>query len=127
MGITAENDSINVGMAPIRLDDQGTQTKEITLNGNDLFNNADVSLHRVDTELIGRSLSENETSSSMESACHDLGIVDVNSAVPMGRGFSSLQHNRVRVYPNKPNMVLPEGAFRLHFSDDKWVALSMDF
>ncbi|KAG0497209.1 hypothetical protein HPP92_001900 [Vanilla planifolia] len=40
---------------------------------------------------------------------------------------SSLLCNRVRVYPRKPDMVLPAGGTLLPFSDGAWVAVSLDF
>jgi len=81
----------------------------------------------VDIVVLEDSSSEDEASSSLESASNDNGTVDTNSESPMRGVACSLQCNRVRVYPNKPNLVLPEGASRLPFSDDKWVAISMDF
>lgn len=125
-GITAENDSNTVSMAPILHDDQGTHSKEIMLNGNGHIDKSDLSLHK-EIEVITDILSEEETSSSLESACNDLGIVaDVNSEMPMGVGTCSMQRNGGWVHPNKPHMVIP-GASWLLFSDDKRVAISMDF
>ncbi|KAL5228301.1 hypothetical protein ABZP36_016566 [Zizania latifolia] len=37
----------------------------------------------------------------------------------------SLLTNRVRVYPRRPDLVLPEGVTILPFSDDAWVAVSL--
>lgn len=43
-----------------------------------------------------------------------------------GGSNDSLLGKRVRVYPRKPNLVLPQGATLLPFSDDMWVAVSLD-
>ncbi|XP_043698180.1 double-stranded RNA-binding protein 1-like [Telopea speciosissima] len=40
---------------------------------------------------------------------------------------SSLLCNRVRIYPRMPNMVFPKDITILPISDDKWVAVSLEF
>ncbi|KAJ0989834.1 hypothetical protein J5N97_008190 [Dioscorea zingiberensis] len=50
-----------------------------------------------------------------------------NSDTLLDKGTSSLLCNRVRVYPRKPDIDLPEGATMLPFSDDLWVAVSLDY
>ena len=64
---------------------------------------------------------------SSPSDCSDHPITNVISKPPVGRAGSSLLCNRVRVYPRTPDMLLPEGAISLPFSDDMWVAVSLDF
>ncbi|KQK09975.1 double-stranded RNA-binding protein 1 [Brachypodium distachyon] len=44
----------------------------------------------------------------------------------VGCGCSMLT-NRIQVYPRRPDMVLPEGATVLPFSDEAWVAVSLPF
>ncbi|OVA00881.1 Double-stranded RNA-binding domain [Macleaya cordata] len=51
---------------------------------------------------------------------------NVNTELPL-ETKSSLLCNRVRVYPRKPDMVFPKGITVMPISDDKWVAVSLDF
>ncbi|XP_042469917.1 double-stranded RNA-binding protein 1-like isoform X1 [Zingiber officinale] len=50
-----------------------------------------------------------------------------HSELPMAGSSRSMLCNRVQVYPRKADMVLPEGGTTLPFSDDSWVAVSLDF
>nr|XP_019703113.1 double-stranded RNA-binding protein 1 isoform X2 [Elaeis guineensis] len=50
-----------------------------------------------------------------------------DTELPNAEGTCSLLCNRIRVYPRKTDQVLPEGATLLPFSDDMWVAVSLDF
>ncbi|KAJ4953565.1 hypothetical protein NE237_030397 [Protea cynaroides] len=50
---------------------------------------------------------------------------DVN--VSTSKETSSLLCNRVRIYPRMPNMVFPKDITILPISDDKWVAVSLEF
>ncbi|XP_074557574.1 double-stranded RNA-binding protein 1-like isoform X2 [Curcuma longa] len=59
------------------------------------------------------------------SSCHN--FTSTHSELPMRGSSRSLLCNRVQVYPRKADMVLPEGAVTLPFSDDSWVAVSLEF
>jgi len=123
-GLPIENVSSTVSMAPSHQDDQGTpppqddqathSSKEIMLNGNGHVDGSDD--HKL---IIKDTLSEGETSTSFKSVCNGNGTVDVNPESPMRGVNCSLQDNRVGVFPNKPDIVLPEGASRLPLSDNK--------
>lgn len=74
------------------------------------------------------SVSQDWTSTpSVTSDCSVHPVADVISVSPEERACSSLLCNRVRVYPRKPDMVLPKGVISLPFSDDMWVTVSLDF
>ncbi|ONK74283.1 uncharacterized protein A4U43_C03F4660 [Asparagus officinalis] len=128
-GQAIENDSDIVSMAPVVHDDQGTNSgsKENMLNGNAHIDKTILSLPKLDVEVIEDTFPEDETKSSTGSACDNHCVVDVNSASPIREMACSFECNRVRVYPKKPGMVLPEGASLLPFSDDSWVAVSLNF
>ena len=49
-----------------------------------------------------------------------------NSEAPPISGTCSLLSSRLRVYPRKPDKLLPQGAIMLPFSDEAWVAVSLD-
>ncbi|XP_072950868.1 double-stranded RNA-binding protein 1-like [Typha angustifolia] len=81
-----------------------------------------------DGELVEHTMSRDMRSSSSTLAdCSNRTVANIVSGYPKGGGKSSLPCNRVHVYPRKPNLVLPEGATELPFSDDLWVAVSLDF
>ncbi|XP_042373277.1 double-stranded RNA-binding protein 1-like isoform X4 [Zingiber officinale] len=54
-------------------------------------------------------------------------FTSAHSELPMPGSSRSMLCNRVQVYPRKADMVLPEGGTTLPFSDDSWVAVSLDF
>lgn len=69
-----------------------------------------------------------------KSAVSDAGISNSNASnihaktgtePPIGRN-NLLLCNRAQIYPNKSDLVLPEGAIPLPCSDDSWVAVSFD-
>ncbi|XP_015692981.1 double-stranded RNA-binding protein 1-like isoform X2 [Oryza brachyantha] len=55
---------------------------------------------------------------------HSAPFTPIRTASSTGCGCSLLT-NRVQVYPRRPDLVLPEGATVLPFSDDVWVAVSL--
>ncbi|XP_020087406.1 double-stranded RNA-binding protein 1-like isoform X1 [Ananas comosus] len=65
--------------------------------------------------------------SSTSSDLSDDPITTVSIEYSKGRSYDSLMCNRVRVFPRKPDLVLPQGATLLPFSDDMWVAVSLNF
>ncbi|KAF8403449.1 hypothetical protein HHK36_011553 [Tetracentron sinense] len=67
-----------------------------------------------------------EDSSSSPTKPSECSAVASNMEVPTGMG-SFLLCNRVRVYPRRPDMAFPKGITLLPISDDKWVAVSLDF
>ncbi|XP_042469915.1 double-stranded RNA-binding protein 1-like isoform X2 [Zingiber officinale] len=54
-------------------------------------------------------------------------FTSAHSELPMPGSSRSMLCNRVQVYPRKADVVLPEGGIVLPFSDDSWVAVSLDF
>ncbi|KAA8544406.1 hypothetical protein F0562_022418 [Nyssa sinensis] len=54
-----------------------------------------------------------------------LSIADSNRRTTMGTSY--LLCNRVRVYKSIPDMAFPKGTVVLPISDDKWVAVSLEF
>ncbi|XP_042469911.1 double-stranded RNA-binding protein 1-like [Zingiber officinale] len=54
-------------------------------------------------------------------------FTSAHSELPMPGSSRSILCNRVQVYPRKADVVLPEGGIALPFSDDSWVAVSLDF
>lgn len=102
------------------------RSNEIMLHDNCCFDKSDPSLHQLDIGVIQENLPDDETSSSASSACESSGTVVTASESPMGVAACSLQCRRIRVFPNKPGIVLPEGASLLPFSDDKWIAVVLD-
>uniref|UniRef100_A0A0D9V6A0 beta-glucosidase n=1 Tax=Leersia perrieri TaxID=77586 RepID=A0A0D9V6A0_9ORYZ len=55
---------------------------------------------------------------------HPVPLASTNAVHSTGCGCSLIT-NRVQVYPRRPDLVLPEGATLLPFSDDAWVAVSL--
>lgn len=56
--------------------------------------------------------------------CGSVPLASASTVSSTGCGCSLLT-NRVQVYPRRPDLVLPEGATVLPFSDDVWVAVSL--
>ncbi|XP_042511822.1 double-stranded RNA-binding protein 1-like [Macadamia integrifolia] len=67
------------------------------------------------------------SSPSTASDCSGNLAVASDIKVPNAKETSSLLCNRVRVYPRMPNMELTQGVTILPISDDKWVAVSLEF
>lgn len=70
---------------------------------------------------------DNTSLTPSSSKCSEHRVANVKSESSARRATSSLLCNRVRVYPRTPDMVLPEGAIMLPFSDDMWAAVRLDF
>lgn len=92
-------------------------------------------LYNPDTEITSkkehitwqRACSEDGISSdSSLSNCSNHGVAAADTGFHNGATWSLLC-NRIRVYPRKPDLVLPVGATLLPFSDGTWVAVSLDF
>ncbi|KAH7659873.1 Double-stranded RNA-binding domain-containing protein [Dioscorea alata] len=83
-----------------------------------------------DEELVQNTESEDQTlpcPSQSDFSNHGAASASApSSEAPLFSGTCSLLSGRVRVYSRKPDMLLPEGAVMLPFSDDAWVAVSLD-
>lgn len=105
------------------MDNANVHTKKMAA-----YNKPDVEVTMNKEVTVEDSISCDGTSSpSPTSDCSNHPVADVFSESPVGKTCSSLLSNRVRVYPCKPDVVLPKGAISLPFSDDTWVAVSLDF
>ncbi|KAJ6792267.1 double-stranded RNA-binding protein 1-like [Iris pallida] len=130
-----ENDSSSVTVAAIHQDYHlKPSSREIMVNGNDHTYNLASSLHNLDMDVSTKKEDRLENilfedwkpSSYPASNFSDHPTADVDSEFSAAQTTCSLHLNRVLVYPRKRGMVLPKGASVLPFSDDTWVAVSLD-
>lgn len=96
-------------------------------NGNAFDNNSSkISINRGSEVIEISSPRGINSSSSSESSVADNEILGICSSSSVKDGKFSLLSNRIAVYPNNSDFVLPEGVSKLPFSDDKWVGLCYD-
>jgi len=135
-GIIVKNGSSTVAVTTTLEDYQGPHlTGETMVNGNEHTRKMSASHNKLDAEVPkNKEVTAKDTTSqdgtsrpSSLSDCSDYPVTNVISESPVGRASSSLHCNRVRIYPRTPDMVLPKDAISLPFSDDTWVAVSLDF
>ncbi|KAK8604998.1 hypothetical protein V6N13_082459 [Hibiscus sabdariffa] len=112
------------------LDSSGFQGEPLkSMSGSDLTPAVENEEHAEENGVPEVKTGETEGSISCESTCvdiSDLSISDSNTEkVPGVRSY--LLNNRVRVYPCYPDIAFPQGITVLPISDDKWVAVSLEF
>ncbi|KAJ6799850.1 double-stranded RNA-binding protein 1-like [Iris pallida] len=134
-GFMDEIGSSSVNVAAIHQDDHVKHSpRKIMVNGNDYIDNLASSLDNLDVEVSTKE--EDRVESILFEDCKaspctasnfsKQPTADVASEISAAETTCSLLQNRVQVYPRKPGTVLPEGASVLPFSDDMWVAVSLD-
>ncbi|KAL4318573.1 hypothetical protein GQ457_18G005690 [Hibiscus cannabinus] len=100
-----------------------------SVSGSDLTPDVENEEHAEENGVPEVKTGETESSISCEPAnvnISDLSISDSNTEkVPGVRSY--LLNNRVRVYPCYPDIAFPQGITVLPISDDKWVAVSLEF
>ncbi|KAK8661148.1 hypothetical protein V6N13_052047 [Hibiscus sabdariffa] len=106
---------------------QGEPLKSVS--GSDLTPVVENEEHAEENGVPDVKTGETESSISCEPAyvnISDLSISDSNTEkVPGVRSY--LLNNRVRVYPCYPDIAFPQGITVLPISDEKWVAVSLEF